>query len=67
MIAIKCPSCGTLFGYENDEGVLNIKHRDLFREIRGQVSGPCRRCGNQVTWSSSRNDVDGSAPNTDPR
>lgn len=49
MIAVKCESCGTLFGYE-DKGVLNIKHRDLFRQITGNVKGPCRRCGAEVTW-----------------
>lgn len=48
--AIRCPACECLFGYEH-EGVLNIKHRDLFREFRGGVvSGPCRRCGTIVRW-----------------
>lgn len=32
-------------------GKLNIKHRDLYREIKGgPVSGPCRRCGTMVRW-----------------
>jgi len=50
---IKCPACGTLFGRENEEGTLDIKHRDLYRTIRGgSVSGPCRRCGAKVTWQA---------------
>ena len=56
MIAVKCPSCGTLFGYE-DKGVLNIKHRDLFRQVRGSVKGPCRRCGAEVTWPGEQDSV----------
>jgi endogenous inhibitor of DNA gyrase (YacG/DUF329 family) len=52
MIPIKCPSCQTLFGIE-DDGVLTIKHRDLYRTIDGKVYGPCRRCGRQVTWSKN--------------
>lgn len=63
MIAIKCPTCQTLFGYEN-EGVLNIKHRDLFRQITGTVEGPCRRCGTQVKWSTQGV---GSAAHSEPR
>lgn len=51
MIAVKCPACGTLFGYESN-GILNIKHRDLFRQIQGFAKGPCRRCGSEVTWGS---------------
>jgi len=48
-IAIRC-SCGTLFGYEQD-GVLNIKHRDLYRHVEGGVvTGPCRKCGKTVRW-----------------
>ncbi len=47
---VTCPACDCLFGYEVD-GILNIKHRDLFRSIRGgTVEGPCRRCGQQVHW-----------------
>lgn len=53
--AVKCPSCGTLFGNENN-GVLNIKHRDLFREIRGFVQGPCRGCGTKVSWGTPPTD-----------
>lgn len=49
---IKCPNCATLFGIEVEGGVLNIKHRDLFRRIKGECEGPCRRCGSQVRWSS---------------
>lgn len=50
-IPIVCPSCECLFGYETQPGVLSIKHRDLFRTIRGgTVTGPCRRCGAQVAW-----------------
>lgn len=59
---IKCPHCGTLFGNENN-GVLNIKHRDLFREIKGYVAGPCRGCGARIEWGhvpSDEADVDNS-------
>ena len=53
MTPIKCQACGTLFGIEH-EGVLNIKHRDLFRQIiGGEVKGPCRRCGATVVWKSN--------------
>lgn len=48
---VTCQQCGTLFGKEVD-GVLNIKHRDLFRTIIGEVKGPCRRCGSEVRWST---------------
>lgn len=49
---IRCPACGCLFGVEVGNK-LNIKHRDLFRAIRGgTVSGPCRRCGELVVWPS---------------
>jgi len=47
---IKCPHCGTLFGIENADGKLAIKFKDLYREIDGRVSGPCRKCGSQVVW-----------------
>lgn len=48
---IKCPDCGLLFGREPEKGVLNIKHRDLYRTIRGgTVTGRCRRCGAEVRW-----------------
>jgi hypothetical protein len=57
---VTCQNCGTLFGKEVN-GVLNIKHRDLFRTIIGEVKGPCRRCGFEVIWRS-----DGSG-NTRPR
>lgn len=50
MKQVKCPSCGTLFGVEQPDGSLSIKHRDLFRQVRGSVSGPCRRCGQVVVW-----------------
>lgn len=50
---IKCKSCGTLFGIEQD-GSLNIKHRDLYRTIKGSVEGPCRRCGANVKWPEDR-------------
>lgn len=52
-IDIKCPECFTLFGKQQDDGTLSIKHRDLFRNIKGVVSGPCRRCGYIITWSNS--------------
>jgi len=53
---IKCPntSCGTLFGKEFN-GVLTIKHRDLYRHVSGDgayVSGPCRGCGVEIVWQS---------------
>jgi len=49
---VRCPSCGTLFGY-TDGPTLNIKHRDLYREIKnGSVEGPCRKCGTIVRWEA---------------
>ena len=52
---IKCPTCGLLFGKEQDGDVLNIKHRDLYRTIRGgSVVGPCRRCGAEVRWPEDK-------------
>ena len=48
---ITCPKCHLLFGKESEAGVLNIKHRDLYRTIRGgTVTGRCRRCGAEVRW-----------------
>lgn len=53
MPEIRCPECGALFGIETPGGKLNIKNRDLYREIKGgRVSGPCRRCGTNVVWPS---------------
>lgn len=53
-IPVKCPACDCLFGYEVN-GVLNIKHRDLFRAIKGgTVEGPCRRCGQVVRWPQAQ-------------
>jgi endogenous inhibitor of DNA gyrase (YacG/DUF329 family) len=49
---IKCPHCGTLFGIEDDNGTLHIKFKDLYREVEGRVSGPCRKCGSRVVWPS---------------
>lgn len=49
---IRCPGCGCLFGIESG-GRLNIKHRELFRTVKGEVFGPCRRCGEQVRWPST--------------
>jgi hypothetical protein len=49
-IAVRC-ACGTLFGYATGER-LAIKHRDLYRIIRGSVEGPCRKCGAIVKWTS---------------
>ena len=49
-IDIKCPHCGTLFGRESDDGVLHIKFKDLYRDVEGRVSGPCRRCAQTVVW-----------------
>lgn len=53
---IKCTGCGTLFGIEQDDGALNIKHRDLYRRIYGTCEGPCRRCGAQIKWMSKVDD-----------
>lgn len=47
---IRCPHCGTLFGIEGEDEVLRIKMKDLYREIVGRVSGPCRKCGSTVVW-----------------
>lgn len=49
-VDIKCPHCGTLFGKEGEDGVLRIKFKDLFRNVEGRVSGPCRKCGQIVAW-----------------
>lgn len=49
---VKCQHCGSLFGIEGDDKVLRIKFKDLFREIDGRVSGPCRKCAMTVTWKS---------------
>jgi hypothetical protein len=46
---VKC-ECGSLFGIEQDDGTLAIKYRDLFRNVDGSVSGPCRKCGKTVRW-----------------
>lgn len=51
---IKCPHCETLFGIEGDDGVLRIKFKDLYREVEGRVSGPCRKCASTVVWPSGR-------------
>jgi len=48
---VKC-ECGALFGIEQDDGSLAIKYRDLFRLVKGSVSGPCRKCGAIVNWPS---------------
>lgn len=53
---IKCENCGALFGKEND-GVLTIKNRDLYRYIEGKASGPCRGCGNTVEWPQKGKDI----------
>lgn len=57
-VEIRC-ECGTLFGYADDRGErIAIKHRDLYRLIRGSVEGPCRRCGTVVKWETSEPDGD---------
>jgi hypothetical protein len=48
--SVKCAHCGSLFGIEGDDGVLRIKFKDLYREIEGRVSGPCRKCAMTVVW-----------------
>lgn len=51
MRRIEC-ECGALFGIEQADGSLQIKYRDLTRTISGgSVGGPCRKCGQPVTWS----------------
>jgi hypothetical protein len=51
-VAVRC-TCGTLFGYADATGErIAIKHRDLYRIIRGSVEGPCRKCGNTVRWDA---------------
>lgn len=53
-VAVRC-SCGTLFGYAEASGErIAIKHRDLYRIIRGSVEGPCRKCGNTVKWEATK-------------
>lgn len=49
---VKC-ECGSLFGIEQPDGSLAIKYRDLFRLVKGSVSGPCRKCGATVEWHES--------------
>jgi hypothetical protein len=52
-VDIRC-KCGTLFGKADDDGrIIVIKHRDLYRLVRGSVEGPCRRCGSTVKWQST--------------
>ena len=51
-LPIKCPHCETLFGIEGEDGVLRIKFKDLYREVEGRVSGPCRKCASRVVWPS---------------
>lgn len=47
---IHCQNCEALFGKESN-GVLTIKNRDLYRYVEGgKVWGPCRGCGNIVSW-----------------
>lgn len=46
---VRC-SCGCLFGIEQADGILVIKARDLYRFVRGEVSGPCRKCGQLIRW-----------------
>ncbi len=48
--SVKCAHCGSLFGIEGEDGVLRIKFKDLYREIEGRVSGPCRKCAMTVVW-----------------
>jgi hypothetical protein len=60
-VAIRC-SCGTLFGYSDEANErLVIKHRDLYRMIYGEVKGPCRKCGNDVSWSPTKHIKGGDA------
>lgn len=57
-IAVRCGNCGTLFGYADEDGRIAIKHRDLYRLIRGAVEGPCRKCGHRVSWGSPNDEGD---------
>lgn len=50
---VRCPHCNTLFGIEGPDGALHIKLKDLYRDIDGRVSGPCRKCGSLVAWSNA--------------
>lgn len=54
---IRCSVCDALFGKEiaapddNQEKILTIKNRDLYRSVKGgKVWGPCRGCGNTIVW-----------------
>jgi hypothetical protein len=58
---VKCQKCGTLFGRETD-GVLTIKHRDLYRSVDGRVWGPCRGCGANVEWRQTIQDIPDDRP-----
>lgn len=49
---VKC-ECGALFGIEQPDGTLAIKYRDLFRIVKGSVSGPCRKCGANMVWQAN--------------
>ena len=50
---VTCPNCDTLFGIETERGVLSMKYRDVYRQVRGgTVTGPCRRCGTVIQWPS---------------
>jgi hypothetical protein len=52
-VPVRC-NCGTLFGYADQSGErIAIKHRDLYRLIRGSVEGPCRKCGATVKWQAT--------------
>lgn len=50
---VRCPTCNSLFGIEQPNGTLAIKHREIYRTISGSIWGPCRRCGAQVRWPDS--------------
>lgn len=55
---VKCDQCGTLYGKESTKDgwtVLAIKYRDMYRMVwQGQVTGPCRGCGDTVVWQSRK-------------
>jgi hypothetical protein len=52
---IRCDDCNTLFGRvtsgSDNEQILQIKNRDLYRYVAGgAIWGPCRGCGKRIEW-----------------
>lgn len=42
--AWRCDRCGTLLGIER-EGDIELKYKDAYYRVRGEVMARCRRCG----------------------